>query len=71
MQLTVEPHVVAGLVAVLETGMVDVVVVDVPDEADVPVTLSMVLTYLTPTEILRRKDGRPWAPTTVVPLFCK
>jgi hypothetical protein len=58
MQSTVEPNVVAGLVAISATGM-DAVVMDVPDKADVPVTLSMVLTYQTPTAILRHKNGRP------------
>jgi D-alanine-D-alanine ligase-like ATP-grasp enzyme len=58
-QLIVKPDVVAGLAAVLATGMDKVVMDLVLEEEDVPVILLMVLTYRTPIEILRHKNGRP------------
>ena len=58
-QSTVEPDVVAGLVAVLATGMDKVAMDLVLEEEDVPVILLMVLMYWTPIEILGHKNGRP------------
>jgi hypothetical protein len=69
-QSTPEPDMVAELVAVLATDMV-VVAVAVPDEADVPVTLSMVLTYQIRIAVLLHKNGRPYAPTMAALLFYK